>query len=446
MKATMVQKNYLCLMAKKSFLTDLTGVISSRIILLVAGLLITVILSHRLGPVFFGIYSAILVLPQIVISFAQLGMRSSSIYHIGRKQFDQSEVAGNVMIVLLITSLLSVLITMAGFLFLNKESYTNLYIVLVLLSLPFRLAMAYIGGIFIGNEQISRSNFINWFAEFLHLVTVVLFVWILDLGVAGALLALVASHTAISAWAFYVLRQDMGIKLKWRKEILKSLLSMGVLFAASFGIIQLNYRIDILLLQELSTMEQVGFYSLGVSIAEKLWQLPLAIGVVLMSRTANATDQDVINVTTAKLVRVSILATLLASLFIFFLAPALVPAIWGEEFRASITTVQYILPGILFISVYRVLNSRLAGIGKPQVSIYVFAPALVLNIVLNLWWIPVYDAFGAVLATNVSYTLGTLAYIFVYAKIVKMPVLEIFAFRKSDFDFLKVMRQWSRRK
>jgi hypothetical protein len=46
------------------------------------------------------------------------------------------------------------------------------------------------------------------------------------------------------------------------------------------------------------------------------------------------------------------------------------------------------------------------------------------------------------MATNVSYTLGTLAYIFVYARIVKMPVLQIFAYRRSDFDFLRKIRRW----
>jgi len=433
-------------MGKRSFLKDVTGVVTTRIFLILAGLLISVVLSRKLGPAGFGLYSAILVLPQVVISFAQLGMRASSIFHIGRKQYEQSEIAGSVLIVLALTSLLAILVTWAGFLFLNEESYTGLYIVLVLLSLPFRMAMAYLGGIFLGREQIGRSNFINWFAEFLHLLAVIIFVWLLDRGIAGALLGMLASHAVITIWALYTINKEIGIRMKFHADVMKSLLSMGVLFAMTFGIIQLNYRIDILLLQELSTMDEVGFYSLGVSIAEKLWQLPLAIGVVLMSRTANAQDQELINRMTARLVRVSLVVIIIASAMLFLFSQWLVPVIWGEKFRASIPTVQYILPGIIFISVYRILHSRLAGIGKPQYSMFVFAPALVLNILLNLWWIPRHGAFGAVMATNVSYTLGTLAYIFVYSKIVKMPVAEIIRYRKDDFAFIKEMRKWINRK
>jgi O-antigen/teichoic acid export membrane protein len=432
-------------MAPKSFLKDLTGVFSSNIFIILAALLVSVILTRKLGPGGFGIYSAILVIPLLVVSFAQLGIRGSSIYHVGRKKFEKGDLVAGVLQILIMTSTLGILVTALAFMILDDENYSMTYIVLVLLMIPFRLAMAYFGGIFIGNEQIRRSNFINWFAEVIHLIAVIVFVWIMDLQIAGALLSLLLSHVLITIWAAYYLHKEFRLQLKFQPQVIKSLLSMGFLFASSFVIIQMNFRIDILLLQELSTLEDVGYYSLGVSIAEKLWQLPFAIGIVLMSRTANATDQEAINRTTGRLVRVSLLAGLAASAVMIVVSPWVVPAIWGEKFQPSILVIQAILPGILFISVYRVLSSRLSGIGRPEVSIYVFLPALIINILLNLYWIPRYGPFGTVMATNVSYTLGTIAYVFVYAKIVKMPVLEIFAFRKSDFDFLKEMRRWIRR-
>jgi O-antigen/teichoic acid export membrane protein len=431
-------------MAQRSFLKDFTGVFSSNVFLILAGLIASVILSRKLGPDGFGTYSAILVLPLIVVSFAQLGIRGSSIYHIGKKQFGQAETVSSILLILVLTSVLGILITWIGFQFMDEQSFNSIYIVLVLLTIPFRLAMAYFGGIFIGNEQIGRSNFINWFSEVIHLVAVIVFVWLLNWQILGALLSMLVAHVFISFWAFFILMKEYGINLQFRKEILTSLLSMGFLFALSFVIIQLNYRIDVLLLQRLSTEQEVGYYSLGVSIAEKLWQLPLAIGVVLMSRTANAEDQEAINRTTARLARISLIVGLFASALMFVVSPWILPAIWGEEFRPSVMTIQYILPGILFISVYRVLNSRLSGIGRPEVSIYVFLPALILNILLNLWWIPSYGAMGAVMATNASYTLGTLAYILVYSRIVRMPLNKIFAFRKSDFTFIKELKRWGK--
>ena len=432
-------------MARNSFLKDVTGVFSSNVFIIAAGLIASIILSRKLGPEGFGVYSAILVLPLIVVSFAQLGIRGSSIYHIGRKQFGQSETVSSILVILVMTSILGILATGIGFYFLDDVSFTKLYIFLVLMMIPFRLAMAYFGGVFIGREQIGKANFINWFSELIHLAAVIAFVWLADWQVTGALFALLLSHFLVSFWAFYMLFKEFRFSLKINPAILKSLLSMGFLFAFSFVIIQLNYRIDVLLLQKLSTLEEVGYYSLGVSIAEKLWQLPLAIGVVLMSRTVNTEDRQAINQTTARLARVSLVAGLLASIAMYVLSPWILPAIWGESFRPSVETIQYILPGILFISIYRVLNSRLSGAGKPEISIYVFLPALVVNVLLNLWWIPLYGAMGAVWATNASYTLGTVAFIFVYSKMVGMPVIQIFEFRRSDFNFLKEMKKWASR-
>ncbi len=429
-------------MVRRSFLKDVTGVFSSNIFLMASGLLASVILSRKLGPDGFGIYSAILVLPLIVVSFAQMGIRGSSIYYIGRKHYEQRDIVANILLILIMTSASGILITFIGFLLMDDKTFTNLYIFLVLMLIPFRLAMAYFGGIFIGKEQIGRSNFINWFSEFIHLVALIIFVWLIDWQIAGALLALVVSHVLITLWALYLVIKEFGFHLHFRPEIMRSLLSMGFLFALSFMIIQLNYRVDVLLLQKLSTMDEVGYYSLGVSIAEKIWQLPLAIGVVLMSRAVNTEDQESIDRTTARLVRVSLIAGLIASVALFFLSPWVLPAVWGEKFLPSVMIIQYILPGILFISTYRVLSSRLSGIGKPEISIYVFLPALVINVLLNLWWIPLYGAFGAVMATNASYSLGTIAYIIVYSRIIHMPVLKIFEFQKSDFMFIKEARKW----
>ncbi len=409
-------------------------------------MLASVILTRKLGPEGFGIYSAILVIPLLVVSFAQLGIRGSSIYHVGKKQFEQREIVAAVLNILVMTSILGILVTALAFLFLGDEQYPGVYIFLVLLMIPFRLAMAYFGGIFIGKEQIGRSNFINWFSEVIHLVSVIFFVWLLQWQIAGALLALLISHVLVTIWALFRLHSEFRPHLGFRWEIIRNLLSMGFLFALAFAVIQLNFRIDILLLKEISTLEEVGYYSLGVSVAEKLWQLPLAIGIVLMSRTANATDQDAINRTTGRLVRVSMLAGLLASLAMIAVSAWAVPAIWGEKFQPSVRIIQFIMPGILFISIFRVLSSRLSGIGLPHITIFVFLPALIINVLLNLLWIPRWGALGAVHATNVSYTLGTLAYIFVYSRIVKMPVAEIIKYRKDDFAFLKEMRKWINRK
>jgi O-antigen/teichoic acid export membrane protein len=125
---------------------------------------------------------------------------------------------------------------------------------------------------------------------------------------------------------------------------------------------------------------------------------------------------------------------------LFFAVPYLITFIYGSQFAPSIQVVQLILPGILFIIIFKVLNGHLSGIGKPYISALVFAPPVVINIILNFYWIPLYGGLGAAMATNVSYTLGAIALLIVYSRVMKISLGEMLHYRLSDFDFIRNLK------
>ena len=78
-------------MARRRFLRDVIGVFGSNVFSLINGFLISVVLTRVLGPEGFGIYTAILIIPFIVVSLTHLGIRGSSVYHVGKKTFDEND-------------------------------------------------------------------------------------------------------------------------------------------------------------------------------------------------------------------------------------------------------------------------------------------------------------------------------------------------------------------
>ncbi|PIQ27259.1 MAG: hypothetical protein COW63_16370, partial [Bacteroidetes bacterium CG18_big_fil_WC_8_21_14_2_50_41_14] len=133
---------------------------------------------------------------------------------------------------------------------------------------------------------------------------------------------------------------------------------------------------------------------------------------------------------------------------LFLLAPFVIPLVFGNAFSASSLMLQIILPGIVILTFFRVLSGQLAGMGKPQVTLYIFAPALVINILLNFLWIPGYGGKGAAMASNVSYLMGSLGYWIYYARLHHLSLFELFHFRKTDFDSLnnlikKISKKWT---
>ena len=159
--------------------------------------------------------------------------------------------------------------------------------------------------------------------------------------------------------------------------------------------------------------------------------------MIILSRSANTTDNQLLHKNVASIFRISLVLGVILSLIIFFIVPFAIPLVFGTEFTPTVSMIQTILPGVLILVGFRILNSRLTGMGKPQVAIYTFVPALIINFVLNLILLPRYGGIGAAWATNVSYAVGSIAFLFAYAHITKMSVAQIFTYRKSDFLFFK---------
>ena len=170
------------------------------------------------------------------------------------------------------------------------------------------------------------------------------------------------------------------------------------------------------------------------TLAEQLWQVPHAVSLIIFARTAGAQDLTLVTAQTLRLTRLSFLLAVALSVFLMLLAPWLVPLIFGQEFSQSILMLQIIIPGIVFLVIYRVLSGQMAGMGKPQVSIYIFAPALLLNVLLNYLLIPEYGGAGAALASNISYFLGAAGYWFIFARMNGLKYTEILKFRRDDFS------------
>lgn len=413
------------------------SVFGSNLAMTAANLMIGIILSRILGAAGFGLYSAIIVVPMIIIGFTQLGIRRATMYHLGSKKLSEDNIVSAVFILLLITSVLSVSICGLVFLFSESKNADPLLLTLVLITVPLVLCNVYAGGIFLGKQEILRANILNAGPTVLNLIFVIFFVWILRLSVRGAFMALFLGNLCMFFFVFYIIRKSYHITWKYHEGIMKSMVRLGIVFALSIFIMQLNYRVDIILLKKYSTLEQVGLYSLAVQIAEQLWHIPYAIETIVLTRSAASTDEQASNRTVASIMRVSFLISILFGGVVYLVVPYLIPLIFGSDFANSVPMIRGILPGVLLLVVFRILNSRLAGMGKPQVAIYCFILPLIINLLLNILWIPRYGGMGAVWATNASYILGCAIFLFAYAWKVKMSVIEIFRYRKSDFYFIR---------
>ncbi|MEI6853871.1 MAG: oligosaccharide flippase family protein [Bacteroidota bacterium] len=431
---------------EKNILGEIAGVLTSNLATMIFGLGTGIILSRVLGPEQKGVYTSLLVIPGMIASIAAFGTRQSSIYHIGKKIFSNQQVISALFFLFLTSSSIGVLLFLAYHFFLGKGDYTSIMIVLAMLYLPIKLLITYSGSIFLSNLQFKKANMLKWLTALLTLITIFISVFVLRQSLTGALIALISATTIVLLISIFYIIKDHGIHIHFDKKVIMTLFNMGIIYALALFIIQLNYRVDIIILDFLSNKTEIGYYSIGVAVAEKLWQIPLAIGIVVMSRSASTTDMPLLIKEIGRLLRLGFLLVLIASVILFFIVPTVLPFLYGVAFTRSITVVQHIIPGIMFFVIVRVLSSSLAGLGKPWIIIAIFLPALILNVILNFLWIPIWGCIGAAWATNVSYFSGAVILLFAYARITKTPLSDLLLFRKEDFQIMKNIRDIRTRK
>ncbi len=436
-------------MPKRHFIKDVAGVFNSNVFSLLCGVLLSVILTRLLGPDGFGLFTTLVVIPTIVVSITNLGIRGASIYLLGQKKYDEQRIVSSILALFVLSALAGILLSLVAYQVYDEPGFTALLIGLVLAAIPFRLALVYIGGIFIGKDEIRKANQMNWPINLINLALAAVLVWGLDLAVPGAIVAALIANMAVSIYGFFTLSRHYRLNVTFDFVIIKRLFLLGILFSASFFIIMLNFRVDVILLQRMTDLSEVGLYSLAVQIAEQLWQIPLAIGIIVFSRTANTENPKEMTAKTLSLTRLSLILATTLSILIVWIAPWIIPPVFGEKFQASVLLLQVILPGIIIMVMFRILSGQMSGMGKPQLSIYAFGPALLLNILLNLWLIPLHGAMGAAIATNISYAFGAIGYWIIFARQTGCGYLEIVRFRKDDVRAVqsildKITTKWKR--
>jgi O-antigen/teichoic acid export membrane protein len=163
----------------------------------------------------------------------------------------------------------------------------------------------------------------------------------------------------------------------------------------------------------------------------------MMLSTIVFARSAHAKDEKSFSIKVAQLLRVSIIIEGLCSIILIFTAKYIILFLYGEEYFDSIKVLQILLPGVLILTIFKVLNMDLAGKGKPWVSMKAMLPALIINIIMNYLFIPKYGANGAALASTISYSLAAIVFLVLYSKEVKFSIHDIFRYSKADLEVIK---------
>ena len=216
--------------------------------------------------------------------------------------------------------------------------------------------------------------------------------------------------------------------LSYSRPLLRDLLQYGFPLTATFALAFIVSASDRFLIANFLGERFAGIYAAGYDLAQQsltylmmmvnLAAYPLAVRALERQGTKAAQEQ----------VRQS--GTLLAVISfpavvgLVVLAPNVTGVLLGADFRQEAATILPWIAVATLVSGLRAYHFDLAfQLGRHTVGqVWVVGIAAVVNLVLNLWWIPIYGTLGAAYATLSAYLLALLASIVLGRRIFLVPI------------------------
>ena len=193
-------------------------------------------------------------------------------------------------------------------------------------------------------------------------------------------------------------------------------------------IVSIYVNLNTVMLGFMQDDEAVGYYTAGNKLAHVVLSVISSLGVVMLPRCSNlveAGEMKQFASITQKAYRLVMISSLPAAAGLIALSAAIIQLFCGSEFLPATTVLCWTAPVIIFIGLSNVLGIQiLYPQGKENIVIASTLGGAVINVILNLIFIPTYSYVGAAISTFFAEITVLLIQIIKGRKYVQFPLME----------------------
>lgn len=199
-------------------------------------------------------------------------------------------------------------------------------------------------------------------------------------------------------------------------------------------------KIDQVMLGNLVNDAEVGIYAAAVRVSEVWYFIPIIITSSIYPTLVKLyhKSEDLFFDKLKQIMGYFFWGTLIFSIIISFFSTQIIEILYGADYlRAGGVLAIHIYAGVI-TSMGVVFSQKFILDGTTKTYFYGTLAGAVSNIILNLWLLPLYGAYGAAIATTISYAMPMLFLSVVFDRQIGMIFISsvIYPFR----DVMKMMR------
>lgn len=416
-----------------NFPQKVLSTVGYRSLAFVLGIWVSILTYRGLGPEHRGILAYIVFMLGLVTSFSGLGTSTSATYLLGSSQLSLRELKRAIQSMALV--LTAVFWGVAYYYFWIHIDLTSGAIYsglrqLVLIVLPMAIfAQLWVAVVYAENriEVLNRSSVVT------QIVSAILLsgAYVFDrLTLSFVFFTIVVSHGVQTLYLLQAAKPVASFGLD--KNTLKLLLSQGLRSYVGDLAAYANYRISYFLVTDVLGATALGVYSLAILLTEKVLDVTKATSLILLPEIARSKANAHVLYRTNRIVRINFVITLLISGVAVGLAPMVIPILYGKAYAQAGIYLIWLLPGIILLSVAKILAAHLCGIGKIWSTSWPMIITLVPLVSALHWLLPRWGLVGASIVTSLNHILISAILLYAYLHHTEQRFVDLVRTRPSQ--------------
>lgn len=426
-------------------LTNSVVLISEKIFSLFIGLFVTALVARYFGPREYGMLNQSLALVTLLSAFSILGLDHILVKKIVKIENEENEnkYVFNALILRLVggfflTFILLILIILFREVLVENVSLTYIFAVMYILK-SFEVYEYW----FHSKQkmlEITLFRIISYSLSAIFKVSVIYFEASIEVfAIAYLIDPLIFSILIYQLYRLKYKKKQIKIKNKIDYQALKELFSESKILLISGILIGLYSKLDLIMLGILSSeIKEVGYYAAAMQISSMWYFIPLAIITANKSSIMQRNEGAFL----VKTLEYIILISISAGVFISVAAEQIVFLLFGDQFEGAILPMVILAWVGLFATIGTLRSIYFISNGNLNSNLIFTILALILNVVLNLFLIPKFGAYGAAYASLLSQISSLLIFPILLNKSVSFLfiIIEALKFKNISTDVLRYFR------
>jgi O-antigen/teichoic acid export membrane protein len=406
------------------------GVLASRLAGQGASFLSAVLVSRALGPSGRGTFAYTVTLLGIILVTTS-GHPGAVAWQYAKRLVPIEAVRTSMNRLVLFASGIGAI---AMFALYRADGTTDTSVLVVAVTIPFAVYAQSASGVFLANAEMAPLAFQQLITT---VVTAALFVALFVTGVgniAAYMLCWCSAYVVCAAFTAYYLRR---MKLPEARAGVSGRTREQALFAAKLCLngvaTYLNLRVDVFIIMFVLGRSELGVYSVGIAIAEALWQMSRSVAAAVLSRVARGGKEDAARLT-AKAARISLSLGAVGAIAIAAVVHPIVVGLFGQSFSAAIPVTLALLPGVVLYSAMPAISQFFSQqVGEPKIPLAVSVTSTVLCAVITALTVRRYGLMAGAIATSISYGVSFCVSLVYFGRETSLRPLDVILVRRSDF-------------